>query len=406
MAAQVDKDAAAQQEFLRQLVEINSGTTNLAGVRAVGAMLEPRFKKLGFATRWVPMDEVHRAGHLVAEHPCPVAGKCGKRMLLIGHMDTVFDKDSPFQHWSVDGDTATGPGTNDMKGGIVIMLMALDAMQAAGVLRDTEITVVLDGDEEAHGEPATVSRRDLLEAAKKSDVALEFEGTPRFKGVYYGSISRRSSTSWHLTASGNTGHSSAIFSESMGFGAIYEIARILDTFRRELPEPSLTYNVGTVAGGTKVEKADGGETVAGKSNIVPPVAMAAGDIRTISNEQTLKTEAKMRAIVAQHLPGTKAEITFSEGYPAMPPTEASRALLRTLNEANAVLGFAEMPELDPMLRGAGDIAFVSDLLPGLAGIGATGTNAHAPGETVDLPSQVVNAKRDAVLMYRLSREKQ
>jgi len=405
MAAQVDKDAASQQEFLRQLVEINSGTTNLAGVRVVGAMLEPRFRKLGFATRWVPMDEVHRAGHLLAEHPCPVVGKCGKRMLLIGHMDTVFDKDSPFQHWSVDGNTATGPGANDMKGGIVIMLMALDAMQAAGVLRDTEITVVLDGDEEAHGEPAAVSRRDLLDAAKRSDVALEFEGTPRLKGVYYGSISRRSSTSWHLTASGNTGHSSAIFSESMGYGAIYEVARILDAFRRELPEQSLTFNVGTVAGGTKVEKADGGEIVAGKSNIVPPVAMAAGDIRTISNEQTLKTEAKMQAIVAQHLPGTKSEITFSEGYPAMPPTEASRALLKTLNEANKALGFAEMPELDPMLRGAGDIAFVSDLLPGLAGVGATGTNAHAPGETVDLPSQVVNAKRDAVLMYRLSREK-
>jgi glutamate carboxypeptidase len=192
----------------------------------------------------------------------------------------------------------------------------------------------------------------------------------------------------------------------MGYGAIYEVARILDAFRRELPERSLTYNVGTVAGGTKVERAGEGETVAGKNNIVPPVAMASGDIRTISNEQTLKTEAKMQAIVAQHLLGTKAELTFSEGYPAMPPTEASRALLKTLNEANKALGFAEMPELDPMLRGAGDIAFVSDFLPGLAGIGATGTSPHAPGETVDLPSQVVNAKRDAVLMYRLSHEKQ
>src|ERR1700712_1556468 len=136
-------------------------------------MLEPRFKKLGFATRWVPMDEVHRAGHLVAEHPCPTAGKCGKRMLLIGHMDTVFEKDSPFQHWTVDGDTATGPGTSDMKGGIVVMLMALEAMQTAGVLRDADITVVLDGDEEAHGIPASISRRELVEAAKKADLALE-----------------------------------------------------------------------------------------------------------------------------------------------------------------------------------------------------------------------------------------
>jgi glutamate carboxypeptidase len=407
MVASVDREAAAGQELLRQLVEINSGTNNLAGVRAVGAVLEPRFKALGFKTRWVPMDEVHRAGHLIAEHPCPAAGRCGKRMLLIGHMDTVFDKDSPFQHWTVDGDTATGPGTNDMKGGIVIMLMALDAMQAAGVLRDTDITVVLDGDEEAHGEPVSVSRRDLLAAAHHTDVALEFEGTPRFKGVYYGSVSRRSSTSWTLTATGNTGHSSAIFSEAMGDGAIYEVARILDTFRRELPEASLTYNVGIIAGGTRYEKAADGESisVAGKNNIVPPAAMASGDIRTISNAQTEKTQQKMREIVAKHLPGTGAEIKFSEGYPAMPPTEASRAILKVLNGANRSLGFAEMPELDPMLRGAGDIAFVSDLLPGIAGVGATGTNAHAPGETVDLPSQVVNAKRDAVLMYRLSLEK-
>ncbi len=407
MVAAVDKEAVAGQELLRQLVEINSGTHNLAGVRAVGAVLEPRFKALGFATRWVLMDEVHRAGHLVAEHPCPVAGKCGKRMLLIGHMDTVFEKDSPFQHWSVDGDTATGPGTNDMKGGIVIMLMALDAMSSAGVLKDADITVVLDGDEEAHGEPAAVSRRDLMEAAKKADVALEFEGTPRVKGVYYGSVSRRSSTSWTLKTTGNTGHSSGIFGESMGYGAIYELARILDAFRRELPEKYLTYNVGLLAGGTKVEAADdgGAANAVGKSNVIPPAAMASGDMRTISNEQTLKTQEKMREIVAQHLQGTGAEIVFSEGYPAMAPTDGSRALLKTLNEANAALGFAQMPELDPMLRGAGDIAFVADLLPGIAGVGATGSGAHAAGETVDLPSQVVNAKRDAVLMYRLSLEK-
>jgi len=407
MVAAVDREAAAGQELLRQLVEINSGTHNLAGVRAVGAVLEPRFKALGFKTHWVAMDEVQRAGHLVAEHPCPSAGKCGKRMLLIGHMDTVFEKDSPFQHWTVDGDTATGPGTNDMKGGLVIMLMALDAMQAADVLRDADITVVLDGDEEAHGEPAAVSRKTLVDAAKNADVALEFEGTPRIKGVYYGSVSRRSSITWNLTASGRTGHSAGIFGEAMGYGAIYELTRILDAFRTQLPETNLTYNVGLVAGGSRVEKAaDGGSaTVSGKANVVPPTAMASGDIRTISNEQTEKTEQKMREIVAQHLPGTGAEIVFSEGYPAMAPTEESRALLKTLNEANKALGFAEMPELDPLLRGAGDIAFVSPPLPGLAGIGATGTGAHAAGETVDLPSQVINAKRDAVLMYRLSREK-
>ena len=407
MVSSIDRNAPAAQEFLRQLVEINSGTHNLTGVRAVGAILEPRFKTLGFTTRWVPMDEVHRAGHLIAEHRCVNPGHCGQRMLLIGHMDTVFEKDSPFQHWSVEGDTATGPGVNDMKGGIVVMLMALDAMQTAGVLQNADITVVLDGDEEAHGEPASISRRDLLEAAKHTDVALEFEAIPRIKGVYYGSVSRRSSISWEMTVTGRTGHSSGIFAEGAGYGAVYELVRILDAFRKELPEQYLTYNVGLVAGGTRIEKtADGGSvTATGKSNVIPPTAMASGDIRTISNEQTEGTQRKMRDIVAQHLPGTGAEITFMEGYPAMAPTDGSRALLKLLNDVNRTLGVQEMPELDPLQRGAGDIAFVASMLPGLAGIGATGNGDHTSSETIDLPSQRLNAKRDALLMYRLSLQK-
>lgn len=405
MVASVDANAKANEELLRQIVEINSGTMNLAGVRSVGAVLEPKFKALGFTTRWVDMSEVKRAGHLVAEHPCGKgAGKCGKRMLLIGHMDTVFDKDSPFQHYTVDGDTATGPGTNDMKGGIVVMLAALQAMQDAGVLKDAEITVVLDGDEEAHGTPASISRSTLIDAAKHSDVALEFEATAREGGQYYGSISRRSSSGWVLKTTGKSGHSAGVFSNSMGYGAIYEMARILDAFRTQLPEQYLTFNVGMIEGGSRIEKIPDGEAVYGKTNIIPPVAIAHGDMRTISDEQTERTHEKMKAIVAQHLPGTDATIEFGEGYPAMPPTDASRAVLKTLNEVNKTLGQPEMPELDPLKRGAGDIAFVS-FLPGLAGVGASGKGSHAPGETVDLPSQVLNAKRDALLMYRLSMEK-
>ena len=294
-----------------------------------------------------------------------------------------------------------------MKGGLVIMLMALDAMQAAGVLKDTEITVVLSGDEENHGEPASISRKDMVEAARHSDVALEFEGLPRLNGVYYGSISRRNSSSWTVKTTGSTGHSSQVFSEELGYGAIYELARILDEFRKALPEKSLTYNTGMVAGGSRVEDGpEAGSLVAfGKTNIIPAAAQASGDIRSLSDEQTERTRARMKEIVSHHLPGTSAEITFQDGYPAMPPTEASRAILKTLNGVNATLGVPQMPELDPLLRGAGDISFVAPYLPGLAGVGATGTGAHAPGETVDLPSQVLNAKRNALLMYRLSQQK-
>ncbi len=405
----VDAHQAEANALLERIVNINSGTHNLDGVRAVARVMEDELKSLGFEVQFKPMDRapdnVGRAGVLVATHLCKAgAGKCGKRILLIGHMDTVFETTSPFQKYTVNGDIATGPGVNDMKGGLVDMLYALKALQAAGVLDKLEIRAVLSGDEEAHGEPASISRRDMRDAAKQSDAALEFEGTPRSNGVFYGSVSRRSSITWRVKTTGETGHSSGIFSEHMGYGAIYELARIIDDFRTKLPEANLTFNVGMVAGGTQitVDEAGNNATAAGKDNIVAPTAYASGDIRTISNEQTERVEQKMRAIVAEHLAKTGAAIEFGEGYPAMAPTEENRALLKLLNQANKELGFGEMPELDPMKRGAGDIAFVADLVPGLAGVGATGDGAHAPGETVDLKAQAINTKRDAVLMWKLS----
>ena len=404
IVAYIDANEQASNDLLEKLVNINSGTHNLEGVHAIADIMQSQLSDLGFKVRWIPMVQIQRAGVLVAEHPCPEPEKCGKRILLIGHMDTVFEKSSPFQTYSVKGNIATGPGVNDMKGGLVDMLFALKAMQAADVIKQAEITIVLSGDEEAHGEPASISRRDMIAAAKHSDVALEFEGTPRMEGVFYGSVSRRSSITWRINATGETGHSSGIFSVRLGFGAIYELARILDAFRVQLPEESLTFNVGMAAGGTSLQLDEPGNnaTITGKDNIIAPTAYASGDIRTISNQQTARVEKKMQEIVAHHLPKTNATITFGEGYPAMAPTAQSRALLRILNRANASLGFKTMPELDPLKRGAGDISFVADLIPGLAGIGATGEGAHAPGETIDLSTQPINTKRDALLMYRLT----
>jgi glutamate carboxypeptidase len=408
IAASVDANEQASNSLLEKLVNINSGTHNLEGVQAVGKIMMAELTDLGFKVQWINMDEVHRAGVLVAEHPCPQAGQCGKRMLFIGHMDTVFEENSPFQKFTppAPGSTiATGPGTNDMKGGLVDMLFALKALQSADALKQTEITIVLSGDEEAHGEPASISRRDMIAAARHSDVALEFEGTPRLDGVYYGSVSRRSSITWHLKTSGETGHSSAIFSADKGYGAIYELTRIIDAFRTQLPEANLTFNVGMVLGGTAitVDEAGNNGTATGKDNVIAPTAYASGDIRTLSNEQTDRIEKKMQAIVAQHLPKTSATIDFGEGYPAMAPTPQSRAVLSILNQVNKSLGFGTMPELDPMKRGAGDISFVAGIVPGLAGIGATGEGAHEPGETIDLAAQPINTKRDALLIYRLSK---
>lgn len=412
MVKSVDAQTPAALALLEKLVNINSGTMNLPGVIAVKDVLMPQIEALGFKTRWEPMENlVGRAGDLVAEHPCPAgAGKCGRRILLIGHMDTVFEPNSTFQKYAIvpgtDGKVATGPGVNDMKGGLVVMLTALQAMQAAGVLQNTEIRIVLSGDEEHHGQPSSISRRDMINAAKQSDVALEFETGGIIGGKEVQSISRRSIIPWKLETSGRTGHSSQVFSERMGDGAIYELARILDEFRKELKEPGLTYNVGLVLGGsTAVMNATGtGGEANGKENIVPPVALAVGDMRTLDNDQTARVQAKMLAIVADHLPRTGATITFEEGYPAMAPTDASRALVKQLNEVNTTLGFPTMAEMDPMLRGAGDIAFVAPYIPGLVGTGVMGEGAHAEGEAVFLESIPRQAKRMALLMYRLSKD--
>jgi glutamate carboxypeptidase len=405
MVAAIDTSQERDVALLQKLVDQNSGSRNFEGVRAVASMMQAELEPLGFAVRWVPMPETGRAGHLLAEHK----GK-GKHILLIGHMDTVFEKDSPFQKMTRQGDTVEGPGVSDMKGGLVIMVSALRAMQAAGTLKHANIKIVLSGDEESAGHPVEKARGDMIEAGKWADAALEFEGLAREHGEDVGSISRRGSITWMLTTTGHTGHSAGIFGKQDGFGANYELARIIDTFRRELREPNLTYSVGIMLGGvtatpsTTTEEAVGG-TARGKANIIAGQGYATGDIRALSNEQAMRIEQKMRAIVADHLPNTGAEISFNEGYPAMAPTEGSRALLGQLNGVNHDLGLPQMGELDPMRRGAGDIAFVAPYTDGLVGTGAAGNGAHAIGETADLTSFPRQAKRAAILMTRLSGQK-
>ena len=402
MVAVADAEQARSLQLLETLVNINSGTLNKAGVEEVAKILQGELKDLGFEVRWIPMDKVDRAGHIVATHKG--SGK-GKRMLLIGHMDTVFEPDSPFQKYVRRGDIAEGPGVNDMKGGLVIMLGALRAMKAAGTLKDADITIVLTGDEERAGRPLDVSRADLINAAKASDLALEFEGLAQENGKDMASIARRSATEWKLSVKAKSGHSSGIFNDSVGFGAAYELARIVDQFRQQAREPNATFNVGYMAAGaTAASNAnETGASAGGKTNIIPAEAVARGDLRTLSNAQTASIRAKMQAIVAQPLTGASASIEFGEGYPAMAPSAGSRALLVKLNEVNRDLGLEPMAELDPLKRGAGDIGFIGDLLPGLIGFGAAGQGSHAPGETMDLDSLERQTKRAALFMSRMAR---
>lgn len=405
MVASVDAHTEGDIALLGKMVDLNSGSRNFAGVKAMADMMRTELEPLGFTVSWTPMEQVTgRAGHLIAEHKG--SGR-GSRMLLIGHMDTVFEKDSPFQKMTRNGDIVTGPGVDDMKGGLVVMIAALRAMKDAGTLKAADIHIVLSGDEESVGQPQDKARAAMIEQAKWTDTAFEYEGLANEGGEEIGSIARRGSISWRLSASAKSGHSSGVFSDSAGFGANYELVRIVDAFRRELREPNLTYNVGLILGGVDVT-ATPNDTIAGsargKPNIIAAQAIATGDIRALSNEQADRIMSKMRAIVAQHLTGTSAEIVFSEGYPAMPPTAGSRALLGKLNGVNADLGLPKMAELDPMKRGAGDIAFAAPYTDGLVGTGIAGAGSHAEGETASLSSMTRQAKRNAILMSRLAVE--
>jgi glutamate carboxypeptidase len=405
MVATVDAEQARTLKFLETMVNQNSGSRNLEGVRRLRDIVAPEFTALGFTSRWIPMEQTGRAGHLVLTHK---GRKGGKKLLLIGHLDTVFEPDSPFQTYVLNGDKATGPGVGDDKGGIAVILAAVRAMQTAGTLKNANIEVFLTGDEEEAGSPTEVARADLVTEAKAADVALDFEGLSRENGKDMGSIARRSSQSWTLTVEAKSGHSSGVWGANAGDGAIYAASRILSAFREELPEPYLTLNVGLIAGGAEADVADDNAHVSaqGKTNIIPGKVVARGDLRTLSLEQNAAAMRKMEWIVARSYPGvTSAKITFSEGYPPMAPTAGNKALLAKLNRVNATLDLPEMQPLDPMKRGAGDISFVAEYIDGLVGLGPHSTGDHAPGETVDVASIWTQAKRAALLMTRLAAEK-
>lgn len=389
-----------QVRYLARVVDIPSGTLNLAGVRRVGDVFRRSLDSLGFTTRWVELPPaVGRGGHLVAEH----RGRRGTtRLLLIGHFDTVFEGEG--QQFARQDSVARGAGSSDMKGGDVVALYALKALREAGALKDANITLVFTGDEESAGEPLALSRRDLVEAARRSDVALAFEGGNRDNAT----VARRGASTWTLRATGQQAHSAGVFGASAGYGAVYEAARVLDEFRRTLAgEPNLTFNPGVIVGGTDVayDTARVAGTASGKLNIVARQVTVSGDLRFLTEEQKERARERMRGIVARSLPGTAAEITFSDEYPAMAPTPGNYRLLAVYDSVSQALGYGAVEALDPGRRGAGDISFVAPYIDGLDGLGALGAGAHSPEEQVNLAALPMQTERAALLIYRLSRQR-
>ncbi len=396
----VDAHNAAALALLQRTVDINSGTLNFTGVKKVGDIFRAQYDSLGFTTRWVDGAEFNRAGHLVAEHQGP-----GPKILIIGHLDTVFEPTSSFQQFRMLNDsTATGPGVIDMKGGDIIALYALRALKDAGLLAKMNVTVVYHGDEEESGTPLSVARRTLIDAAHGATAALGFEdaaGDP-----HTAVIARRGDDGWTLRTTGIPAHSSQIFTAEVGAGAVYEASRILDQFYQQLSkEQYLTFSPGLALGGTDVNADTSGTTgsAAGKSNVVAKEMVVTGDLRTLSPEQLAHARKTMTDIVANHLPHTTAEITFADGYPPMAPTDGNRKLLARYSKVSTDMGLWPVEAVDPSRAGAADVSFVASLVPmAIDGLGLSGRDDHTDKETADLRMLPVQTKRAALLMYRLS----
>ncbi len=404
MVEWIDANAENAIALLAETVNISSGTMNHDGVRNVGRVMRRELDSLGLETEWIDMPaDMKRAGHLFGRK---LDGDA-PRFVLIGHLDTVFEADDEFAGFVRDGDTATGPGVDDMKSGNVIIVYALKALRQIGALERIPVVVAYTGDEEKTGKPLAVSRQELIAAGEWADIGLGFESAVHYDDKDWATIARRSSSGWILTVEGKQAHSSGIFSDEDGAGAIFEAARILNAFYDEVRgEEHLTFNAGTIQGGTDVsyDAQQNRGTTFGKTNVIPKVVVVHGGLRTISQQQLDGARAAMRAIVSDSLPHTRARIEFFEGYPPMFPTEGNRALKVELSAINEALGRGPMQELDPSMRGAADISFVAPDTDAIAGLGALGEGGHTPHESLDLASLPLAIKRAAILIYRLSND--
>ena len=430
----IDANMPRAFALLKESVDINSGTLNIEGVKKVGAIFAREFEKANFKTKWIPMpDSLRRAGHLVAsigfnnetanaaaateKNSAAIEKKTsskkkteltktnkGKKLFLIGHLDTVFEPDMPANPFTMLNDsTATGQGVTDMKGGDVVMIIALQALQAQGLLKDANIIAYLTGDEEHAGYPREVSRGDFIETAKQTEIALAFEGANGLNSV---ATARRGASGWLLNVKAKTGHSSGVFTAGAGYGAIYEAARIVNEFRVQLStEKYLTFNPGVFIGGSEMNydetKATG--TAIGKTNIISPAVTVTGDLRFLTEEQKVNARKKMQAIVDNSLAGTKATIEFQDGIPSMAPTEGNNKVLEVISGVTKDMGVGPTTAGDPGSRGAGDISYIAAYVDCIDGLGSSGRGAHAPGETINLKELPYLIKRAALTIYRLSR---
>jgi len=388
----LDTQETSMLSMLEDVVNINSGSLNKSGVDAVARIFERELAALGFSTTTLPGDVIEMPSCPgsdysvdVSDHVLATRSGSSSPLLLMGHLDTVFPQNSPFQTFRREGDTLYGPGVADMKGGLVVMLFALRALFESGALDDMAITVLLNSDEEMG---SLSSRPYLEEQARLHDWGLVYESS----GTDNLTRQRKGLGQARLVINGRASHAGG--AHEQGRSAIKELAyKIVEIEQMTDYESGVTVNTGVISGGEA-------------RNTVAPCAEAFVDLRYPLPDQGVEAADRFEEIFSRvySYPVDTGELSAESWInlhrPPKIPTEDSDYLLEKTRALGRLLG----QELGVSDSGGGTDGSLTQAvgLPTLDSLGVAGTGAHSNREEARMSSLVERAKLSAVLILRLS----
>jgi glutamate carboxypeptidase len=365
LLAEVVRLGPAMIELTERLVAINSHSSNVAGVNAVGALLSEALALPSLERTAVPGGEW--GDHLFWTTPAS-----GSAILLIGHHDTVFPLGS-FEGWSVTGSRATGPGALDMKGGLAVIWGALAALDRVGLLARLPLVVASVADEEVG---SLGSRAHLLERARGASCALVFESGRTGDAIV---TRRRGTGTLALAFTGRAAHAGN--AHAAGRSALLAMARFIDSAERLTDYArGMTVNVGLASGGTA-------------SNTVPAFAECKVDVRFETTADATALLAALRDSAEQAAASVGVDVSVSGGPNRLPleRTPASEALFLEYAAAARAAGLGA--EECPLVGGGSDANTVASIgVPAIDGLGPRGEGFHTTSEWVDLSSFVPKAE--------------
>jgi glutamate carboxypeptidase len=367
---------------LEAMVNVDCGSYTPVGVNVIADMCAARFVSNGWEVERRP----HRAGDGDASQLGDLVigrlrGAGGPNVLLVGHMDTVFDEgtvaERPFR---VDGEIARGPGVSDMKGGLLTGFVATEVLQEAGFDGFGTITYVCNPDEEI-GSP--YSGPVIRELAPQHDAAFVLEGA-RANGDIVSA--RKGITDYRITITGRAAHAGV--EPEKGRNAVLEAAHAIVALQGLNGRwPGVTVNVGVVHGGTR-------------TNVVAERCELQVDLRAPALETLQEAEAEIERICAEHVvPDVTTDVVGHGWHRPMEKKEGAARLVDIAVELARELGFGLR---DAATGGASDANTTSAAgTPTIDGLGPVGGDDHAPAEWLDLSSVVPRVALLAGLISRV-----